>query len=158
MNILLVFTILTIVNVVFSTIKSIATVKASPAVASLVNGLYYGYYNVVLLFTVAEFPLWQKVVVTALCNFVGVYIVKWIENKMRKDRLWLVQCTIPENYTEPLHFDLKNASIPHNYVENVGSNTLFYIYSYTQKESEKLKPLIRQYQGKYFVSESRGEL
>lgn len=155
MNILLTFTLLTIINVIFSTIKSIITVKGSPFLASLINGLYYGYYNIVLLYTVANFPMWQKVVVTALCNVIGVYVVKWIENKARKDKLWLIQCTIPEEYTEPLHFDLKTANIPHNYIKNVGSNTLFYVYSYSQKDSEKIKPMLNRYQAKYFVSESK---
>lgn len=155
MNILITFTILTIVNVIFSTIKSIVTVKGSPFLASLVNGLYYGYYNIVLLYTVADFPMWQKVVVTALCNVIGVYVVKWIENKARKDKLWLIQCTVPEEYTEPLHFDLKTANIPHNYIKNIGNNTLFYVYSYTQKDSEKIKPMLNQYNVKYVVSESK---
>lgn len=155
MNILLLFTLLTIINVIFSTIKSIVTVKGSPFSASLINGLYYGYYNIVLLYTVADFPMWQKVVVTALCNIVGVFVVKWVEKKTRKDKLWLIQCTVPEKWTEDLHFDLKNINIPHNYIQNVGNNTLFYVYSYSQKDSEKLKPLLDQYEAKYFVSESK---
>lgn len=155
MNILVIFTILTIINVIFSTIKSIMTVKSSPLSASLINGFYYGFYNILLLYTVANFPMWQKVVVTALCNVIGVYVVKWIENKARKDKLWLIQCTIPEEYTEPLHSDLKTANIPHNYIKNVGNNTLFYVYSYSQKDSEKIKPMLNQYQAKYFVSESK---
>lgn len=157
MNILLVFTILTIVNVIFSTIKSIATVKASPAVASLINGLYYGYYNVVLLFTVAEFPLWQKVVVTALCNFVGVYVVKWIENKIRKDRLWKVEFTVPRAYLESVDFDLKQVDIPHSYVD-IEKYAIFNAYCGTQAESTIVRGIVEQYNAKYFVSESRGEL
>lgn len=157
MNILLVFTILTIVNVIFSTIKSIVTVKASPAVASLINGLYYGYYNVVLLFTVAEFPLWQKVIVTALCNFVGVYVVKWIENKIRKDRLWKVEFTVPRAYLESVDFDLKQVDIPHNYVD-IEKYAIFNAYCGTQAESMIARGIVEQYNAKYFVSESRGEL
>lgn len=155
MNILTVFVILTIINVIISTIKSIVTINGSPLSASLMNGFYYGFYNILLLYTVADFPMWQKVITTAICNVVGVFIVKWVEQKTRKDKLWLIQCTIPEKYTKPLHFDLKTAGIPHNFVENVGSNSLFYVYSYSQKDSEKIKPLLNQYQAKYFVSESK---
>ena len=51
MNLLFIFVGLSIINVVFSTIKSITTIKSSPLVASLVSAVYYGYYNVVLIST-----------------------------------------------------------------------------------------------------------
>ena len=85
MDLLMIFIILSIINVIFSTIKSIVTVKGGAVSASLLSALYYGYYNIVLIYTVAEFPLWQKVVVTFGCNLVGVFVVKWAEEKARKD-------------------------------------------------------------------------
>lgn len=153
MNILIIFTILTIVNVIFSTIKSIATVKASPTIAALVNGLYYGYYNIVLLYTVADFPLWQKVLVTLLCNLVGVYIVKWTEQKARKDKLWRVETTVPTKYVGAIDFDLKE--VPHSYIVISDKHTLFNFYCATQAESQKVKDMIKQYDAKYFVAESQ---
>lgn len=152
MDILLIFTILTIVNVIFSTIKSIATVKASPVVASLINGLYYGYYNIVLLYTVADFPMWQKVVITFICNLIGVFIVKWLEVKARKDKLWQVQVTVPRKYLVAVHMDLKN--IPHSYID-IEKYAIFNIYCATQKESNTVKQIVNQYQAKYFVTESK---
>lgn len=158
MNILLLFTILTIINVVFSTIKSIITVKGNALTASLVSAVYYGFYSILLVYTVADFSLAWKVVITFGCNLVGVYAVKWAEEKARKDKLWCIQTTIPEQYTEDFHADLKQADIPHNWVDNLGKYSLFYIYSYTQKDTEKIKPLIKQYEGKYFVAEAKTSL
>lgn len=152
-NILIIFTTLTIINVIFSTIKSILTVKGSPLIASLINGLYYGYYNIVILYTVADFPLWQKVVVTTLCNIVGVFVVKYIEKRARKDKLWKVEATIPGEYTEAVHSALKE--IPHSYIKDVGNYTLFNFYCATQKDSLKVKQVINLYGAKYFVSESK---
>ena len=125
MNLLFIFIGLSIINVVFSTIKSITTIKSSPLVASLVSAVYYGLYTVVLIYTVSDFPLWQKVLITAICNFVGVFIVKWIEAKRRKDRLWEVRATIPAEYTDTLHEAL--SLIPHNYITNIGKYTIFNI-------------------------------
>ena len=153
MNLLFIFIGLSIVNVVFSTIKSITTIKSSPLVASLISSIYYGYYNVVLIYTVSDFPLWQKVLITALCNFVGVFIVKWIEAKRRKDRLWEVRATIPAEYTDTLHEAL--SLIPHNYIAGVGKYTIFNIYCATQKESSAVKATLDLYHAKYFVSESK---
>ena len=153
MNLLFIFIGLSIINVVFSTIKSITTIKSSPLVASLISSIYYGYYNVVLIYTVSDFPLWQKVLITALCNFVGVFIVKWIEAKRRKDRLWEVRATIPAEYADTLHEAL--SLIPHNYITGVGKYTIFNIYCSTQKESSAVKATLDLYHAKYFVSESK---
>ena len=153
MNLLFIFIGLSIINVIFSTVKSITTIKSSPLVASLISAVYYGYYNVVLIYTVSDFPLWQKVLITALCNFVGVFIVKWIEAKRRKDRLWEVRATIPAEYTDTLHEAL--SMIPHNYITNIGKYTIFNIYCATQKESSAVKATLDLYHAKYFVSESK---
>ena len=153
MNLLFIFIGLSIINVIFSTIKSITTIKSSPLVASLISAIYYGYYNVGLIYTISDFPLWQKVLITALCNFVGVFIVKWIEAKRRKDRLWEVRATIPAEYTDTLHEAL--SLVPHNYITNIGKYTIFNIYCATQKESSAVKATLDLYHAKYFVSESK---
>lgn len=155
MNLLVIFVLLSIVNVIFSTIKSIVTIKGGAFTASLISALYYGYYNVVLIYTVADFPLWQKVLITFLCNLVGVFIVKWGEAKARKDRLWRVEATVPRKYLEAVHIDLKD--IPHSYID-IEKYAIFNIYCATQTESAEVKKIINQYGAKYFVAESRGEL
>ena len=91
---LLVFVGLSIVNVVFSTIRSIVTISRSKAVASLISGGYFAFYNIMMIYTVADFPMWQKCVITFVCNVVGVFLVKWGEEKSRKDKLWKVEATI----------------------------------------------------------------
>lgn len=153
MNLLLIFVALSIVNVIFSTIKSIVTIKSGPWVASIVSALYYGYYNIVLIYTVADFPLWQKVVVTAGCNLVGVFIVKYGEEKARKDKLWKVELTVPTKYKNAVDFDLR--IVPHSYIELSDKHTLFNFYCATQADSAKVKAIANQYEAKYFVAESK---
>ena len=153
MNLLLIFVALSIVNVVFSTIKSIVTIKSGPWVASIVSALYYGYYNIVLIYTVADFPLWQKVVVTAGCNLVGVFIVKYGEEKARKDKLWKVELTVPTEYKNAVDFDLR--TVPHSYIELSDKHTLFNFYCATQADSAKVNDIANQYEAKYFVAESK---
>lgn len=153
MNLLLIFIALSIVNVIFSTIKSIVTIKSGPWVASIVSALYYGYYNIVLIYTVADFPLWQKVVVTAGCNLVGVFIVKYGEERARKDKLWKVELTVPTEYKNAIDFDLYD--VPHSYIELSDKHTLFNFYCATQADSAKVKAIANQYEAKYFVAESK---
>src|SRR5574344_1890194 len=91
---LIVFVGLSIVNVVFSTIRSIVTINGNKIVASLISGGYFAFYNIMMIYTVADFPMWQKCVITFVCNVFGVAIVKLIEAKMQKDKLWKVEATI----------------------------------------------------------------
>ena len=155
MKLLWLFIILNIVNVVLQTVKSIATIKCGKTVASLINAVAYGLYTVVVVYTVCDLDLWVKVAVVALANFVGVYVVKLIEEKARKDKLWEVRATVKKCYTEELHYALKNVNLSHNYIDNVGKYTLFNIYCATQEQSLQVKDLLSGYEAKYFVSESK---
>lgn len=155
MKILIIFFILTALNVVLSTVKSIITVKGSPAIAALINAGYYGFYNLVLVYSVAEFSIYWKMAITFICNLIGVWLVKWLEQKARKDKLWEIRATVPKKYFQAVHFDLRD--IPHSYID-IEKYVIFNFYCATQKESKKVKEIINQYEARYFVSESRGEL
>lgn len=154
MNTILLFALCTAVNVILSTIKSILTVKGGKLSASFINALTYGFYSYVIVLTSADgMPIWLKMAITAVCNFVGVYFVKWIEEKARKDKLWKVELTVPTKYTNTIDFDLHD--VPHSYIELSDKHTLFNFYCATQKESAKIKAIANQYEAKYFVAESK---
>ena len=155
MKLLIIFIVLNIANVIIQTVKSIATIKCGKAVAALVNAVAYGLYTVVTVYMMCELNLGLKALIVALCNLVGVFVVKLIEEKTRKDRLWKVEATVLRGYTKSLHSDLDRADIPHNYLENVGKYTLFNIFCATQKQSAKAKEIMAKYEAKYFVSESK---
>lgn len=155
MKLLITFIILNVINVIIQTVKSLATVKCGKTVAALVNAVAYGLYTVVVVYTVCDLPLWFKVAVVAVANLIGVYVVKLFEEKSRKDKLWKVEATVYEPYTESLHNDLSKADIPHNYIENVGKYTVFNIYCATQKESSLVKWLLESHKAKFFVSEAK---
>lgn len=154
MNTILLFALCTAVNVILSTIKSILTVNGGKISASLINAITYGFYSYVIVLTSADgMPIWLKMAITAVCNFVGVYFVKWIEEKARKDKLWKVELTVPTRYTNTIDFDLHD--VPHSYIELSDKHTLFNFYCATQKESAKVKAIANQYEAKYFVAESK---
>ena len=154
-TLLLIFIGLNIANVIIQTIKSIATVKCGKGVAALVNAVAYGLYTIVTVYLMCELSLGLKALVVALCNLIGVYVVKWAEEKARKDKLWKVEATVLRGYTQSLRSELDRADIPHNYLENVGKYTLFNIFCATQTQSAKAKEIMAKYEAKYFVSESK---
>ena len=154
-KLLIIFIVLNIVNVILQTVKSIATVKCGKGMAALVNAIAYGLYTVVLVYTVCDLPLWLKVIVVGGCNLIGVFVVKWGEEKARKDKLWKVEATVYEPYKESLINALKNTYVPFNYIEGVGKYVLFNIYCETQTDSKAVKGLLDFHKAKYFVSESK---
>jgi hypothetical protein len=153
---LMVFVILNIVNVVIQTIKSIATIKCGAIGAAAINALAYGLYTVVVVYMNADgLGIFWKAIIIGVCNLIGVYAVKLIEAKSRKDKLWKVEATVYEAYTESLHKDLNANNLSHNYIENVGKYSVFNIYCETQEDSQKAKIVLDYHKAKYFVSESK---
>lgn len=155
---LAVFFALSLVNVVFATIKTLVTIKGGKLVASLISGGYFAFYNIMMVYTVADFPMWQKCLITFLCNVVGVYVVKWSEEKARKDKLWKVEATIPNEGIDPENDDciieLRNANLSMNYID-INKYILINCYCGTQAESRAVKEILDKYNAKYFVSESK---
>jgi hypothetical protein len=144
-----------IINVVIQTVKSIATIKCGKVAAAIVNAVAYGLYTYIVVLTMCDLPLLAKCLIVAGANFVGVFVVKLIEEKARKDKLWKVEATILRMHTSTLAQELALAKIPFNYLENVGKYTLFNVYCATQAESAKAKEILNHYNAKYFVSESK---
>lgn len=157
-NLLWLFVFLNVINVVIQTVKSIATIKCGKWAAALVNAVAYGLYTVVVVYTVCELNLWLKVVVVALANLVGVYVVKLFEEKSRKDKLWKVEATIRSNGIEPRYHDcvceLQENGVSFNYID-AEKYIILNCYCETQEDSIIVKGILDEYDAKYFVSESK---
>lgn len=155
MKLLGLFIVMNVLNVIIQTIKSIATIKCGKTAAAAINALAYGLYTYIIVLTNCDLPLLAKCLIVASANFVGVWVVKFFEEKARKDKLWKVEATVLRGHTERLHSTLDRLDIPHNYLENVGKYTLFNIFCETQKESALAKEVLEKHNAKYFVSESK---
>lgn len=145
------FVVLNIINVIIQTVKSLCTVKCGKGVAALVNAFAYGLYTIVTIYMLCDLDLWVKAGIVALCNLVGVYVVKWIEEKARKDKLWKIEATFDKQYLEEIH---RTVGISHSYID-IGSNVIFNFYAENQRQSAIIRDVVKKYQGKYFVSESK---
>jgi hypothetical protein len=141
--------------VVFSTIRSITTIKSGKTVASLISGGYFAFYNIMLVYTVSDFPMWEKCLITFVCNVIGVYVVKLVEEKTTKDKLWKVELTVRVERTNVLARQLEELEIPYNYIPNVGKWTIFNVYCATQKESAFVKEIAIRNKAKFFAGEAK---
>ncbi len=158
-EILIIFTALTIINVVLSTAKSLITIKGGMWLAAFMNAFTYGVYTYLVFFTADDtLTLWQKAVITFICNFVGVLLVKWAENKLTKDKLWVFLATAKTDLADLHKIDtiLKEAGIKLIYNEIV-KNELYsmQIFSNTQKESKMIKGVLDNFNIQYCAVETK---
>ena len=155
MKLLVLFVVMNVVNVVIQTIKSIATIKCGKTAAAIINAVAYGLYTYIVVLTMCDLPLLAKCLIVAGANFVGVYVVKFFEEKARKDKLWKVEATVPFERYESLDYDLTNHFIEHNYILLGEKYAVFNIYCPTQEQSKFAKKILDGHKAKYFVSESK---
>ena len=152
------YIIFNVINVIIQTIKSIVTIKCNKYIAAVVNAVAYGLYTYIVILTASDLDLWFKISVTAAANLVGVFVVKWVEEKKRKDKLWKVEATIKNDNIWPEDDDciieLRESNIPFNYID-INKYIIINCYCATQKDSTIVKEILDKYNAKYFVSESK---
>lgn len=150
-KLLITFIILNIANVIIQTVKSIVTIKSGKGVAAITNAVAFGLYTIVTVYLMCELPLMWKAFIVAMCNLVGVFVVKWIEEKSRKDKLWKIEATFDKEYLDTIH---NSVGISHNYID-IGDKVIFNFYAENQRQSLIVKDIVQKYHGKYFVSETK---
>lgn len=159
MNFIIFFTLLTLANVIIQTLKTLVTVKGGKWSAATVNAVTFALYTYVIFFTATDgIALWQKALITGVCNFVGVLGIKWLEEKTAKDKLWIFNCTAKIDNTQIIKITelLKTMDISLTYNELKDELYTLSIYSYTQKESEMIKSVLENYKVKYCIIETKG--
>lgn len=145
------FFIISLINVILSSIKSICTVRYGRGINVLINVIAYSFYVVVVKQT-ANLPLEITVIVTALTNALGVWLSYVLLDHLQKDRLWKVEVVVPKCHTEVLHEKLQK--IPHNYID-IGPRVLFNFYCNTREETAIVIGCCKQYNGKFFAAENK---
>jgi hypothetical protein len=144
----------TLLNVVLATIKSVMTIKGSKASAAVWNALSFGLYAYIVILTAnAPITTFWKVFITAACNLVGVYGVKLVEERMRKDKMWKLEMTVRNEEVENLHKLLSTAGIPNHYL-TAGKHTVFNCYCETKEQTDKAMKCGEICQAKTFASET----
>jgi uncharacterized protein YebE (UPF0316 family) len=154
MKLLILFIVMNIVNVITQTIKSLATIKCGKTAAAIVNAIAFGLYTYIVVLTMCDLPLLAKCLIVAGANFVGVWVVKYFEEKARKEKLWAIRFTVKDNEREEVINNLKEKAVPH-YYHIVGNHTVFETFCNSQKETLKVKEIVEKFNAKYFVSEAK---
>lgn len=155
MKLLVIFIVLNIINVILQTVKSIMTIRCGKAVAAIANAVAYALYTVVLVYMSCDLSTLAKALVVGGCNLIGVYIVKSIEEKTNKEKIWKIEFTIPLNKADEIINDIQFENFSYNEYEIDEKYSGVNIYAYTKEDSAKAKKIVDKYNIKYFVTESK---
>lgn len=145
------FFIISLVNVILSSTKSICTVRYGRGINVCTNVISYSFYTIVVKQT-ASLPLEITVIATAAANALGVWLSYVMLDKLQKDRLWKIEVVVPNEFTEKLHEELND--IPHNYID-IGPRALFNFYCNTRAETSIVTKHCKNYKGKFFAIENK---
>ena len=155
MNAIIFFALMTVINVTLSTIRSLCTIKGGKWLSAITNAVCYGFYPLIVMLTAkGTVGIIVNMCITAIANFVCVWVIKLVEEKARKDKMWKVELAIPNNLVGNAIEELKNYKIPFNYIE-VGSWTMFNCYCMHQKDTDNAISLSKDLLGKYSAYESK---
>lgn len=135
--------------------------------ASLVCAITQGFNIYIVFLTSCDgLDIFPKILITVICNLIGVYIVKYFEEKMQKDKLWKIEFTVATDDSAKIHGMLSGEDdfwklcyaevpIPHSYITISPKHTLFNCYCSSKEESQFIKHIVDMYGAKWFVSESK---
>lgn len=157
MNAIIIFIIATIVNVTLSTIRALCTIKGGKWLSATTNAVCYGFYPLIVMLTAkGTVDILINMLITAVVNFVCVWIIKLVEEKARKDKLWKIEMAIPYEWSEEVIEHLKSTGgwIPFNY-NNLGNWCIFNCYCATQDQTKFATGLAKEYNGKISAYESK---
>lgn len=154
---MLVFIICNMLNVVIQTVKSIVTIKGGKISAALTNAIAYGFYTYIVILMVSDMSTLAKCFIVGFCNLVGVFVVKLVEERAAKDKLWEVKLATKAG------LEVGNALCDANVSFNGSATdtddyTIFQVYCETKAETEKVKAIAKQYSCKTFVTEQKYEI
>ena len=154
MNAIIFFALMTVINVTLSTIRSLCTIKGGKWLSAITNAVCYGFYPLIVMLTAKDtVTIWVNMIITAVANFVCVWIIKLIEEKARKDKMWKVEMAIPNCYQEDIERKLQG--IPYNYFHTGSNWVMFNCYCNTQNDTKSVVDLAKSYNGKISAYESK---
>ena len=149
-NVIVVFCICSLVNVILSTLKTLIMVNAGRGSAIIINAVCYGFYTLVVK-QLTSVDYMTAVTVTILANIVGVWISYKIMDLFKKDKLWRITVTLKNKKAlDEWRENLEKYNIGVTPIEKTNSID---IYSYNQKESAIIKNILGNYDYKYFIQE-----
>lgn len=153
MNAIIFFALMTVINVTLSTIRSLCTIKGGKWLSAITNAVCYGFYPLIVMLTAkGTVGIIVNMIITAVANFVCVWLIKLVEEKARKDKMWKVEIAVAKCYMNEVEANLY--TIPHNCIDT-GSWIMFNCYCGCQRDTAYVVDIAKRYKGKISAYESK---
>jgi uncharacterized protein YebE (UPF0316 family) len=153
MTTFIIFILANVLNVIAQTGKTIVTIKGNKIQAALANAFAYGFYTYILILMTCELSTLTKCLVVGGCNLIGVYLVKVVEEKKDKVKLWKIE--IATTFSFQVEKMLRACKVKYNYTQMQDNYYTFNIFCNTKEEVKAVKEIIKKFQCKYFISENK---
>ena len=157
MKLLITFIIVSAINVLLSTTRSLLTVNGGKWVAALACAIYCSFNNILVIYTVANFTLCEKCLITFLCNLICVAVIKDIEERNRPTTMWKLELVIPKRFyinPDKLFRDTFKTKNINCHFSEIGKYYIFNCYCETKQQVSYLKKVCKMYNGKMSAYES----
>ena len=155
---IILFFVCQLINVILSTIKSVVTIKGTKMAASIFSAVNYG-FNTIIIKTIADVDLIVAVVISMVCNLIGVYFGLWITEKLRKEQLWKITVTVPTEHLQSFKQDLLTNDIDFIAYETSWKDyKVVDIFSKHKSTSKTIKEIFKHYNVKYTISANSATL
>ena len=154
MKLFLIYIVLNILYVCLTTAFSLVVQRCGKWTSALLSAITYGLYAVVLVYAVCDLPLWLKVLTIFCINFISVAFVKYIQEKMTKDKLWRIDVRMPKCLSSRL---TKDFVVPFEITAKLSDEfDIVSFYCYTQEQTTIVKEqIIKNYELKYCAIEGK---
>lgn len=153
---MLIFFLANLVNVIIQTFKSIITIKGNKYVAALINAIAYGFYTWIVVLMTGDLPLLEKCLIVGAVNLIGVFIVKLIEERKTKIKMWRIEATIKRIHQQTLSEELTKINVGFSILDIRNSErVVIFIYSPSKESSREIKTILMRYEARYFVTEDK---
>lgn len=156
------FFIIQTIYVSLNTVCAIGKIKFKPWVTAVLSAITYGLYAYVTIMVVMEdIPIWLKVILTAIVNFIAVFFSMNFVEKVRKQKRWDITVKAPsyDKETDELLVELFESGASFHY-EDISKPTMIYdgqvefrdyidihISTFSKQESSKVVDIISKYKG-----------
>lgn len=158
MNLILIFFVAQLINVVLSTLKSVITIKGGKNWAALINAISYG-FNTIVIKSLADISMELAVAITIVTNLVGVYTGLMIIERFRKDQLWKITVTIPTEELKAFKLALNTQDISYiAYETSYAAYKVVDIFSKHKADSRLVKNIFKSFKVKYTISANSASL
>lgn len=157
---LIIFFVMSFINVVLNTTKSIFTVKSTKFNAALINAITFGFYNIIVK-QLSELELIYSIPLTIMTNLFGVYVALSIIEYFRKDQLWEIKVTAKKDMGQMIIYRLNENDIDFTVQHILGKREEKYsinIFSANKEQSKIINKILNNYPVKYSVTVLKSKL